>query len=540
MRNQNKRRQLWVIAALMISALFAACSQDDDTEADNPVAPEPKEYVYTMHLTGDAPSYDGDATRAGASWSNGATIYLRFTSGSSTISGTAVYNSSTGLWTVTANSSLSITSSSNCTAYYFENTSSVSSTLVYLTEKSISYVGYGTYSRPTSSELYVNVTLKPATSRLRMKGTSGTSISLLGKSDITYLSSYGRATGTLYTTTKDVSLTVASTGYTPYVYGNLNNSSGTNTIYVQNGGYTYSRSVAGTSLSTAESAYMEIPTQSNYSSLGWTRGSQYVANCDTKIVNTTLGYLSGEGSYILYEYQPNSRVSRCRVAVYKTSETNDLSNDQIINKMLEGGDRNYWVSVSNMNGYFYIESKLSTNTQYVIYTYCTDENGDHGNLLNYSFTTKSSSAPKAQISSFYSSTYNNTSVWRFSLSKMNGAAYYYSGYLQYSSAPTDDYYSLIRSFSNAISDNLLSRSSDWSSKYFYRTNTYCVLMTWGVGSSYVLGIEDLQIKYVTSGARAMRIAPIDIKPNDNLGRMRKKADTRKFLEQPLIIDPERQ
>lgn len=273
------------LAILVTLVVFAACTEDDlpIETVNNVVTTDGKEYAYTLHFDCPPPTYDeeGQTRATETTWADGSVVYLRFYYGGSYYQGRAVYSAYTGDWTLYSNSSLSTTSGTttrSCEAYYFENPGTVGSSSITLYATTAIYTATdATYSHPSSSEYYVRATLKPATWRLRFKSTTAKSFTLPGgssKRGVSFASSFNRSTGAItWVNTTDVSLsTNSSTGYSPYVYGKFDNTSGSNLITLQySNSESYSRSIASSRLATGESGYLTLPTSSNYSSSGWTR-----------------------------------------------------------------------------------------------------------------------------------------------------------------------------------------------------------------------------------------------------------------------------
>lgn len=291
MNNIKKQARLLALGltktlAILVTLLaFAACTEDDlpIETVNNVVTTDGKEYAYTLHFDCPPPTYeeDGQTRATETTWADGSVVYLRFYYGGSYYQGRAVYSAYTGDWTLYSNSSLSTTSGTttrSCEAYYFENPGTVGSSSITLYATTAIYTATdATYSHPSSSEYYVKATLKPATWRLRFKSTTAQTFSLPGgssKRGISFASSFNRSTGVItWANTTDVSLsTNSSTGYSSYVYGKFDNTSGSNLITLQySNSESYSRSIASSRLATGESGYFTLPTSSNYSSSGWTR-----------------------------------------------------------------------------------------------------------------------------------------------------------------------------------------------------------------------------------------------------------------------------
>ena len=270
--------------ALFMVLGIAACSKEESAffesinRSYNDSLVPTNQFVYNMHLDCAPPDFEGKTTRANTDWANNSTIYLKF--GSSAY-GTAVYNKSTGVWTVTS-SSLSITSTNqSCTAYYFEGAGTANSSNVELKETTAIYMGTGTYSHPTADDIYVSANLSPLTWRLCFKERS---VTLNGtKSDIKYYSSFNPSNHNMsQSQMKDINL---SNGQ--YVYGFFTHSgTSENTINVTTDD-TYKRTIKGNQLSVKESGVLTAPSSSNYGTLGWTIDKTYTF--DVQPTNISFG-----------------------------------------------------------------------------------------------------------------------------------------------------------------------------------------------------------------------------------------------------------
>ncbi|MCQ2242626.1 MAG: fibrobacter succinogenes major paralogous domain-containing protein [Bacteroidaceae bacterium] len=254
----------------IVGFLFTASCSSHSDELLNSDAQQDGVHTYNLHLNTGVPDFEGAQSRATtSSWASGSVLYFLFDN----VSGKATYDGSS--WTFKTNSTLSNTSSAaSCTAVYVENPASTGSSSITLNEKSAVYKGTGTYTC-SSDDIYVNINLSPVTARMRFKGSYGTQIELpADKNDISYVSSISLSTLEITKSKINASLKVGSDGYTPYIYGTLTNASGNNTIYVKNisepNDYQQT-SFSGTKLSVGSSGYLTIPTNSNYSSLGWSK-----------------------------------------------------------------------------------------------------------------------------------------------------------------------------------------------------------------------------------------------------------------------------
>ena len=131
----NKLGLMTVMGLTMI-----ACSQNEDA-TDNLTSNigEDGLYHYTMTLNCTTAGFEGEGvTRAVTydQWNDGATLYVRFLSGSSYVTGTATYNKTANVWDVSAPSTLATTASdTNCEVYYFVNPEGTSTSAVTMSEK---------------------------------------------------------------------------------------------------------------------------------------------------------------------------------------------------------------------------------------------------------------------------------------------------------------------------------------------------------------------------------------------------------------------
>ena len=312
---------------ILICALFCiACSELDMQIPDKEDA---KESVYTMYLDCTPPSYDGTVTRANSTWNNGSTIYLLF----GNTAGTATYNASSDSWTLTTSTPLGLSNTEqNCTAYYFENEGSVNDSIVNLSENAISYQGTGKYRHPSTTEIHVKVSLKPLTWRIRISGSSGKNIYIAGsKTDISYYTAFNRSNGTFTLQTKDVNLSVDSSGYTPYIYGSFSNSdNNTLTVTTDN---EYARTVKATNLKAGESGVITLPTANNH--LGWTPNPSQksetftVGGVSFKMIRVfagtfTMGATEEQGSDAYDDEKPTHSVTLDSYYIGETEVTQEL------------------------------------------------------------------------------------------------------------------------------------------------------------------------------------------------------------------------
>ena len=151
-------------------------------------------------------------------------------------------------------------------AYYFDGTASVTnSTITFDATTGIYACKEGSYTYPADGDLEVSVSLVPYTSRIRFTGTSGTSFSLGGMKTYT---AFSRTTGKLTETTSDISTSVLSSGYTPYIYGVFSNSTEPSFVVKIDGVVLKTVFDSSTNvLQIGHSGYMAVPTADSHR--GW-------------------------------------------------------------------------------------------------------------------------------------------------------------------------------------------------------------------------------------------------------------------------------
>lgn len=266
-----KTYKLTLLAVLLASTswLLTSCSQDNVIEQEHEQTMTRN--ICAMTFNGALVPFSIDVanhvqTRAASSeWADGTTLYIVFSTSSSSIYGTATYNASRG-WSISYTGTLPSSQAGKCKVYYFESPSKEDYSSVQLSSESIVYLddnGYYEYNQATNT-CVVNSTLAPAVSRIRFKGANGTKITLSG---ISQYVSYTFSNGQLNATTTDIDLTVGSSGYTPYVYGFLEEESNRE-MSVTNGDYIYTTICGNGVFALGESGYMNIPTTTSHN--GWT------------------------------------------------------------------------------------------------------------------------------------------------------------------------------------------------------------------------------------------------------------------------------
>lgn len=267
-----KTNYLFLVFSFAALALASCGIEVDDVLGvqDEQIESKDSIFTYDMYFDSEITSYDGTTRASNASdWEDGDVVYIWF-GGNNDAYGQAEYISSSKKWRVSCDKALTEVSSANCSAWYYIGPVSgdVMSTGVqlynYLTEVYRTPT-YGSYTY-TNNVIYVNVTMRPISARIRFKGSPGTVIRI---EELAHYIGFHRIENYCYYSTNSIMLTVGSNGYTDYFV--LKKESTTTSISISNitDGECYSRYFDSNTLKNGESGCYTIPSPTNL--LGWTR-----------------------------------------------------------------------------------------------------------------------------------------------------------------------------------------------------------------------------------------------------------------------------
>ena len=263
------------------------------------------------------------ASTTSSSWSDGDKIYITFYNGSTIVPGEATYSSSSG-WSVSYDGNLATGSSLKCEARYFVDATFSSSSLVSLSSKTQIYEDTNATYTYSNGSLTVTVTLSPKTGRLRFSGTSGAQIYTTG---ITVYTTFSPAINTFSTSNAMISSTVASTGYTPYIYGYFTDSE--RNLGLVGSNFAFTRTCTSSMFNTGESGYMAIPSETSHNN--WRSGLYVKASGVEFKMIPVAGYTGGffmmaetETTLALYN-SVNGTTETSQLPVDNVSYTNILS-----------------------------------------------------------------------------------------------------------------------------------------------------------------------------------------------------------------------
>lgn len=470
----------------------ASCSQDEEilNPIDESSSTVQDEYVYTLHMDCPSPSFEEGTTRA-VSWANGSTVYLLLKNGSSYTTGKATYSSSSSSWTVTTSSSISTSSSDlECEAFYVEDPSSTTSSVVNMNAFSALYSGVGTYTHPNSSEIFVKVTMSPESWRLRFKGTKGAQINV-SSSAVNVFNKLTLSSGSTTKSQLSTTLTVGSDGYTPYIYGLFSPSSGNNKITVVTSEGTFTRDISGSSLKVKGSAYLNVPTVSSHDK--WTCSTGPVKNCTVK-PKFFKGLQYGWGS----DFTPGVNVNTWYSSTFSETYYNSFEGDEeaIIKVILDDNTPCSYDDAKNYTVWDYSDTFYKRGATYYYLTIAYDKNGNRGELVSTKFTTLPATLPLAQISNL-TGTYEK---WKFDITFKNGATKYYGAIWEGNGL--EDYpdaylvYDTYRNINNGDNTSIV----DYTSTYVSREGKYAAIVTIATDTRGYIG--DYSIARASYGTRA--------------------------------------
>lgn len=285
-----------IFPVISLCLLLGACSSEEFVDVkqepqsgSEQAATDTARHTIPMKLVGGVESFDQKSKltkSAIATWNEGDKIYIRFYNESSSISGDAVFNATTG-WKVSYDGTLAAGTKLKSEVRYFENPVTTETQFLTLNSASIAYEDIDATYDFDGSELIVKANLKPKTGRLRFKGKEGEKIYLTGLKHYTYFS---WAHDNYNESTDDLSLTVAKDGYTPYVYAEFESTD--RTLCIVGNGYAFTRKKCNANiLKPGESGNMTIPTDDSHD--GWLNGFYCKHNAEEYRLIPVVGHKDG-------------------------------------------------------------------------------------------------------------------------------------------------------------------------------------------------------------------------------------------------------
>ena len=252
---------------LFLLSLVVSCSSDLENEnIDLKKEEMVGEKTVSMNFNCKKIDFDVDlnsSTRATSSgeWENGDIVYLLFSCDKGSVSGKAVYNSSTKGWTVTYEGTLTRDKELKLQAYYFDGKAVETDGVVTLQPTTGVYRDLeGSYVYPTGDEINAAAHLVPATGRIRFLGKSNNEMYVSG---LTSYNSVNLSTMSFDTKGVNTKISFQTDDYTPYIYvtGYISK------LCLSYGLYNYTLIEDNRICSASKSAYIKCPTPSQHN--GW-------------------------------------------------------------------------------------------------------------------------------------------------------------------------------------------------------------------------------------------------------------------------------
>ncbi len=288
-------KSLLTFAAIAIVACsVSSCSEKYEDQFVNNQESESGVKTCDMTFNGGVVGFDnGDGTTRAATsdWSNGDKIYLIFYNGTTQVPGIATYSSSQG-WNVSYDGDLANGTGLKCEARYFVNATFSNESLVSINSNTEIYEATNGSYEYNGSTLTVQASMSPKTGRIRFNGKSGDQIHLTG---ISVYTTYSPALNTFSSTKSMITTTVATNGYTPYIYGTLAYSN--KKLGVVGSDFAYTRTCTDAVLKVGDSGYMAIPSETLHNN--W-RSGLYVTVGDVEFKMVPVAGLSS-GFFLIGE-----------------------------------------------------------------------------------------------------------------------------------------------------------------------------------------------------------------------------------------------
>ena len=325
-----------------VFSMLAACALmlGSCTSEVEELAPTNHDDSQTMHTAtlvfdGSIDHFDAQTRAVTSDWEDGAAIYIQYTTTRGTEVGRATYSQSKGEWTVNYGDIRS-GEQGKCEVYYFENPKAASwPSSVTLSEQSAVFADNDGSFALESGVMKITAHMKPLTGRIRFKGTSGQEVTFEGVKSYT---SYSITSNTLTASSGSMTLTVASSGYTPYVYAVFTDATNPQlTIESDNEDYSFQKSFDSSVLAAGKSGYLNIPTMDMYN--GW----KLVNNSPEKAIT-----VSGNGKTVSF------KMIKVKPGTFQMGSTSGYSDEEPVH------------SVTLTKAYYMCETEVTQGLWYAV------------------------------------------------------------------------------------------------------------------------------------------------------------------------------
>lgn len=249
----------FLLPFMAILLLLSACKNKDEV-----LLPEGAK-VYQMRLEASITSYDGQGTRNTAfTFADKEKLYVLFHQDNADITGTAVYDAGTNLWTIIPSKTLSETVNGRCQLAFFLAEGTVTETGVALTQQTRIYTDTESAYQLYDEMLTVQAQLSPALGRIRFKGQQEQTCTVSG---LAFANTFDLKTHEFELTPSKFTATCTDDGYTPYYYCDFADVLKRQLTFELTEGSSLIRNFGEGVLQAGTSGYITIPTAESHN--GW-------------------------------------------------------------------------------------------------------------------------------------------------------------------------------------------------------------------------------------------------------------------------------
>lgn len=246
---------------LLVSVVLLFACKDDETALRPDVVS-----TYRMRLDVRLSNYDTPLTRAvGYAFVDKDQLHILFQQGTTAITGTAIYDAASSLWTITPSQSLAETNDGQCCLAFFLNAGNTSQSAVTLTPQTCIFTdATATYSL-VDELLTVQGLLTPAIGRIRFHGTQGQTCKVDG---LAFGTSFDLSKHTFALAASKISAICAADGFSLYYYASFVDGEKRQLTFDIGNDLGLRRGYGTDVLQAGSSGYVDIPTLDSHS--GWT------------------------------------------------------------------------------------------------------------------------------------------------------------------------------------------------------------------------------------------------------------------------------
>lgn len=305
-------------ALILLMVCTTACQQEEVA----PVEQETYTHSLAMKFRGDVQLFDGSSITRGFvgtvwEWQTEDVVILQFKSGNSLVPGYAVYKGNDS-WEAFFNGELEGTG--DCAIYLFEGVKASGQNTIALTDAIAIYADLAASYAVEKGEIILSGRLSPQTSRMRLAGEKGVTVQVNG---IKHCMAYNMESNSFVYSTDEVSRTVETDGYIPYIYGTFADESTRELLLSSSADdVQYQKNFPKSVMKVGESGFVRIPTIQDYK--GWSMimnepEKEYVVSVNGKDVTFKMKLVEA-GTFNMGDYNdessPNTHVVTLSKAYY--------------------------------------------------------------------------------------------------------------------------------------------------------------------------------------------------------------------------------